>query len=206
VLRGLDADVVALQEVTDPVRLDTLADELGMHAFLGRANSDYGVAWLSREPAHVHNHRLPVLDKTLLELEWRDLRLFATHLRAGRTPEDEPPRVDEVRAILDVIRGRGDLLVGDFNAVHPDDEVGSPPPDEEPAYMSRRPIAAILESGFTDAYRTLHDDEGWTYRSMHLFLRLDFVFAGARLRAAQCRVVTQAGEASDHLPVFAELT
>jgi endonuclease/exonuclease/phosphatase family metal-dependent hydrolase len=204
VLRGLEPDVVAVQEANDPVALGALADELGMLAHRGEGNSAFAVAWLSREPAHARNHRLPVLEKTLLELEWRGLHLFCTHLSAGRTLEDEPRRLDEARAILEVASG-GDVLVGDFNAVHPDDEIGSPPPQERLEHVSRRPIGLVLESGMLDAYRTLNDERGWTYESTHPWARFDYVFVGTRLRATQCRLAVEATAASDHLPVFAEL-
>src|SRR6266513_448029 len=94
VLRALDADVVALQEANDRGNVELLAQRLGMELVYGEANSDYAVAWLSRLPvARTENHRLPLLDKTLVEVEVDGLRLFATHLSAGRTKADEPHRI-----------------------------------------------------------------------------------------------------------------
>jgi endonuclease/exonuclease/phosphatase family metal-dependent hydrolase len=190
-----------LQEANDRAAAERLGAALDMHVFWGEANSRFAVAWLSREQATAHNHRLPVLEKTLLELQLASLRLFATHLSAGRRLEDEPRRIDEMRAVLEVA-GAGDVLVGDFNAVHPHDEVGAPPPDEPLEHVSREPIALALAAGFTDCFRALHEETAWTYLAWHPWARLDYDFARAAPTA--CRIVTEAGGASDHFPVVAD--
>ena len=203
VLRQQDADIVALQEANDRTAVETLGTRLGMEVVYGEANSAFAVAWLSRLPvARAENHRLPVLEKTLLEVEIGDRRLFATHLSAGRTKADEPQRVAEVEAILAHV-GDGYLLAGDFNAVHPGDEIGMPPPEEQaPAdHVSRRPIALVLEAGFVDCYRELHpNSQGWTYLASHPWARLDYVFA--RRNAHTCEVVKT--QASDHFALVAD--
>ena len=122
VLREQDADVVALQEANDREAIETLGSRLDMEVVYGDANSAFAVAWLSRLPVTgSRNHRLPVLEKTLLEVHVDGMQLFATHLSAGRTKAHEPHRVAEAEAIV-AIAGDADLLVGDFNAVHPRDE------------------------------------------------------------------------------------
>ena len=177
-----------------------------MQLVYGEANSDYAVAWLSRLPVtRSENHRLPVLDKTLLEIEVGGLRLFATHLSAGRTKADEPHRIEETQAILGEIGAEADVLVGDFNAVAPGDEIGAPPPEEQLDHVSRRPIELILEAGYVDAYRALHDDAGWTYLTWHPWARLDHVFVSPRLAVERCEVVTDADGASDHFPAVADV-
>ena len=208
VLRAHDPDVVALQEANDPSAAERLAARLGMELVYGQANSAFAVAWLSRLPiVRCQNHRLPVLDKTLLEVELEEALLFSTHLSAGRKKADEPRRVDEVEAILSCIGGRGCVLVGDFNAVHPNDEIGEPPPEEELDHVSRRPIELVLEAGFTDCYRALNPHaRGWTYLARRPWARLDYVFASPRWNVRCCEVVTDAGLASDHHPVVAELS
>ena len=100
----------------------TLANDLGMRLVLGEANRECYVAWLSRLPIRcTENHHLPVLAKTLLEIEvaWQGtpLSLFATHL--GSWWDVHRP-TEEIPAILDVLRlrtGRAHLLVGDLNAL-----------------------------------------------------------------------------------------
>ena len=188
-----------------------LAGRLGMELVYGDANSPFAVAWLSALPVQATtNHRLPVLEKTLLEVQLDGLRLFATHLRAGRTERDAELRTEEVEAILDTIGDAECLLVGDLNAVHPDDEVGVPPPEERLEFVAREPIQRFLDAGFVDSYRRHHPaDRGWTYLSWHPWARLDFVLARGDLarRVTSCDVVTgeDALRASDHFPVVAEL-
>ena len=189
-----------------------LAGRLGMELVYGDANSPFAVAWLSALPVQATtNHRLPVLEKTLLEVHLDGLRLFATHLRAGRTERDAELRTEEVEAILDTIGDAECLLVGDLNAVHPDDEVGAPPPQERLEFVAREPIERLLDAGFVDCYRRHHPVErGWTYLTSQPWARLDFVLARGDLarRVTSCDVVTgeDALRASDHLPVVAELT
>jgi exodeoxyribonuclease-3 len=204
VLREQDADVVALQEATDRTGVERLASSLEMELVYGEANSEYAVAWLSRLPiARSKNHRLPVLEKTLLETEVAGRRLFATHLSAGRTLADEPRRIAEAEAIVAQLGGAGgDVLVGDFNAVHPRDEVGAPPREEELEYVSRRPIELLLEAGLVDSFRELHrDDSGWTYVAWQPWARLDYVLT--RELPSSCEVVES--DASDHFALVADI-
>ena len=205
-LHSQGADVVALQEANDRDGAERLAAALDMQLVYGEANSPFAVAWLSRLPvARAENHRPPALHKTLLEVEVAGLRLFATHLSAGRTPGGELRRIGEVQAILELI-GDGDcMLVGDFNSTHPHDEIGVAPPEEgaPPDYVSRRPVELVLAHGFADCFRSLHPGErGWTYTTTQPWARFDFVFARG-VPARSCRVVET--DASDHHAVVAEL-
>jgi exodeoxyribonuclease-3 len=181
-----------------------------MELAYGEANSSFAVAWLSALPAQAAtNHRLPNLEKTLLEVDLGGVRLFATHLRAGRTERDADLRTEEVETILVTIGDAECLLAGDLNAVHPDDEVGVPPLEERLEYVAREPIRRFLDAGFLDCYRRHHPTErGWTYLTWHPWARLDFVLARGELagRVSSCHVVTgeDALRASDHFPVVAE--
>ena len=203
VLREQDADVVALQEANDRDAVERLAASLEMQLVYGDANSEYAVAWLSRLPiTRSANHRLSVLEKTLLEVEVGGRRLFATHLSAGRTLADEPRRIAEAEAILVELGTSANVLVGDFNAVHPGDEIGSPPSEEELEHVSRRPIELLLEAGLRDSFRELHPrDRSWTYVAWQPWARLDYVFARELPRS--CGVVES--DASDHFALVAEL-
>jgi len=167
----------------------------------GEANSEFSVAWLSRLPvARSENHRLPVLEKTLLEVDVGGRRLFATHLSAGRTLAAEPRRIAEAEAIVAAMGASADVLVGDFNAVHPRDEIGSPV--EELEHVSRRPVEVVLEAGFVDSFRELHPDaRGWTYVAWQPWARLDYVLAREVPRS--CEIVES--DASDHLALVADL-
>jgi exodeoxyribonuclease-3 len=202
-LREQDADVVALQEANDRAAVETLGERLGMDVVYGEANSEFAVAWLSRLPIkRAQNFKLPQLAKTLLEIEVPGYRLYTTHLIHGRTKQAADRRVEEVRSIAARLETPC-LLVGDFNAVHPEDEVGTPPPREQaPAdHVARRPIQLLLELGLFDCYRALHDDRGWTYESSHPWFRPDYVFATG-FQARVCNVIRT--NASDHFALVAE--
>jgi exodeoxyribonuclease-3 len=201
VLREQDADVIALQEANERGIVEALGVRLGMDVVYGDANSEFSVAWLSRVPvARSQNHRLPVLEKTLLEIEAGGLRLLTTHLSAGRTKAHEPHRIAEAEAVLD-LAGEADVLAGDFNAAHPRDEIGVPPPEEELEHVSRRPVELVLEAGFVDCYRSLHGEAGWTYLSSHPWARIDFIFARGR-EPHVCEVIRS--DASDHFALGAD--
>lgn len=219
VIRQQEADAVALVEATSRANAETLARELGMHLVFGAANRAIHIAWLSRLPIRrSENHRLPILSKTLLEIEldWEGipLSLFATHLASRH---DAVQTIEEISAILDMLpplSGRAHVLVGDFNALHPADAVGTPPPGEAKwgeavDGVPRRTIQSILEAGYVDCYRTLHPGKpGYTYPAESPWLRLDYVFASppvaARLLACDFVMGEAAARASDHLPVWAE--
>jgi len=224
VIREKQPDVVALQEANSRPNAERLADALGMQLVYGEANSPFAVAWLSRLPiVSSQNHRLPLLAKTLLQVEvaWEGapLHLFGTHLVAGRTEQDGALRAEEARAIVAEIGKLGQagigprLLVGDFNALHPDDGVAELPDGAATEFLARRPIAHLLEAGYVDSYRHLHPDAahspGYTYAASHPWVRIDFIFASMDLagRLRRCEVVTSppAAHASDHLPVLAVL-
>lgn len=209
-------DAVALIEANDRRAAETLATQLGMRLAYGQANNEYAIAWLSRLPiAHTRNHRLPVLAKTLLEIEveWGGtaISLFATHLIHGRTRASAGRRVTEVQAILGVLQAEAatpHVLVGDFNALHPADRLGEPPAGQTRGYFARRPIQLLLDAGYADCYRrSRRARPGYTYPAAHPWMRLDYIFAAPaladRLDASDVDAGEPAQRASDHLPVWA---
>lgn len=221
VIREQQPDAVALLEANSLPHAEQLATDLGMHLVFGEANSPFHVAWLSRHaPVSWTNHRLSVLDQTLLEIELRwenaPLFLFATHLHAGRWRHDDEQRVQEMQAILSILRQRTGLrhvLAGDFNTVHPLDTPGyGPRPEDHVAGLAleaRLVIPLLLSAQYVDCYRQMHPQEpGYTIVAPSpLWLRLDYLFASIELASSLvgCSVVThaQALIASDHLPLVA---
>jgi endonuclease/exonuclease/phosphatase family metal-dependent hydrolase len=217
VIRAQRADVVALLEANSQSTAEALAHRLDMHLVYGQANSEFGIAWLSHPPiVDSRNHRLKVLAKTLLEIVviWQGipLSLFATHLIHGCTAADAHQRTKETQAILDVLHPLANsfhLLVGDFNAIHPSDPIGNPPPGEKKAYTARHPIRLILGAGYVDCFQKRHANVlGYTYPAHQPWLRLDYIFASPSMAARLCTCdVVQREEtkrASDHLPIWAE--
>ncbi|MGH2561632.1 MAG: endonuclease/exonuclease/phosphatase family protein [Thermomicrobiales bacterium] len=219
VIRRQEPDAVALVEANNRANATQLARDLGMHLVFGEANCACHVAWLSRLPIRrSENHRHPMLSKTLLKIEvdgeGGPLRLFATHLASRH---DAVQTIEEIPIILQILRPLADqphLLVGDLNALHPGDAVGTPPPGvamwgEAVDGVPRRTIQTILEAGYVDCYRTLHPWEpGYTYPSAAPWLRLDYMFASPALAERLLTCDVGAGEtaarASDHLPVWIE--
>ena len=219
IIRDQNPDVVAIQEANSRVRTMLLARELGMQLVFGRANTRSHVAWLSRLPVQRHtNHRLPLLSKTLLEIEVRwdgaPLRLFATHLAGG---SDKVHPAEEMPAVLDVLRSltsQPHLLVGDLNSIRPGDPTGTPPFDLERMQAAvdadpREAIRLMLDAGYVDCYRAAHPDcPGYTYPTDAPWLRLDYIFASPDLAAGldACDVVRcdATTRASDHFPIWAE--
>lgn len=217
VIRTQDPDAVAVLEATQPA-VQRLARSLGMTVTFGEARADpLHVAWLTRIPVRrALNHARPTLAKTLLEIELADTYLFATHL-ASRHEGGDSRRIGEMRTVRDVLRRVRDsphLLVGDLNALRPDDPVGEPPRGVEPLGeavpgSSRGILEPLVLDGCEDCYRALHRDEpGYTYTAASPWLRLDYAFASPglrpRLRACDVVVTDVATRASDHLPLRVE--
>ncbi len=219
IIRQQQPDCAALLEANRYANASMLADELGMNLAFGQANNAFHIAWLSRLPIQQQvNHRLARLAKTLLEVvviwEGTPLHLFATHL-GSRHDKHQP--LTEVPALLDVLRPLVEtphLLVGDFNALHPDDPVGSPPQGEAKRGEAvrgapRQAIRFLLEAGYIDCYRSCHPQtHGFTYPSLAPWLRLDYIFAAPSVasRLVACDIVRGSAveQASDHAPIWAE--
>ncbi len=211
-LRGLDADLVGLQEVLGPPDGRTpgqarrLGQALGMHAVF-RAHGygghpAQGVALLSRWPvSSVRAWALSPGPRRVLQARVRvgrgQITVLVAHLRAvgvavgARRRRYRRARRREVRLLhaqLRRLRGPA-LLLADLNA-SPDSPAlrgfGSPLRDvcQGPGGARRRSPGNTWPSGFP-------------------LLRLDYIFASAHLQALRCRAVPS--DASDHRPVVAEL-
>jgi exodeoxyribonuclease III len=223
VIKGQNPDVVALLEANSRANAEKLAQELDMQLTFGEGNSEFHIAWLSRFPVvRAQVYRPAVLQKLMLEIEvnWQGapLYLFATHLSAGRSQPGDKRRLQEIEAILDILRqvkGKPNLLVGDFNAIAPSDTVGPGPDiikDDAPPDIafSREVINLVLGQGYTDCYRAMHPTmPGYTYKLPRPpWLRLDYIFASPEmaplLYASDIVSSEEAYKASDHLPVWAE--
>jgi exodeoxyribonuclease-3 len=230
VIQQQQPDIVALQEARSRSNAEALAHQLDMSFTFGEAhntNKDH-VVWLSRLPVnHAENHPFPIFAKTLLEIEviWKGmpLALFTTHLKAGQDLEGEQRRVAEMQAILQLLQAhqnQAQLLVGDFNTLHPTDHpnvsayvaVLKARGEEAPTpQFPCRVIPLLLEAGYVDCYRALHPftPEDTSYTS-HQALRVDYIFASSRLaeRLSACDIIREGDveSASDHFPIWAEFS
>ena len=199
VLREIDGDIVALQEVeagdTGAEMLAWLAKQTGFHFVAGttliRSDGHYGNGLLSR---------LPIRSSTLCDLSWRGreprgaiaadietgnddcLRVVATHL--GLRPAERRDQVQRlIKLFTDVPREKA-VLLGDLNEW----------------FLWGRPLRR-LHRYFK------HTPHVATFPSRAPFLALDRVWAHPRSLLKRLRVHTTplARVASDHLPLVATL-
>ncbi|MGH7447943.1 MAG: endonuclease/exonuclease/phosphatase family protein [Longimicrobiales bacterium] len=204
VLRNLDPDVVALQEVDNRVersgRLDEaarLGELLGMHhafgSFMEYQGGQYGLAVLSRcrmrrvTPLRLTEGNEPRV-ALAVEIEQPDgsaLAIVNVHFDWVRNDSFRFTQATEVAAFLDTLTAPY-ILAGDFN-----DEPGSRTLElfQVRAREARKPRDARLTFSSTDPAK-----------------EIDFIFAApADAWSAGMVAVVPETIASDHLPVFAEL-
>jgi endonuclease/exonuclease/phosphatase family metal-dependent hydrolase len=143
VIRGVEPDLVALQEVDRNAertrRVDQpkeLARLTGLTVVFERnlafQGGDYGNAVLSRLPIRRHrNHHLPCLDageqRGVLEVELdlgaeESLLLFATHLDHRRADRERVQSAEAIHKLIESRPATAAILAGDLNAA-PDSEV-----------------------------------------------------------------------------------
>ena len=111
-----------------------------------------------------------------------DLAIVNAHLTYAGT-EQRGTQADELARIAAGSAGAV-VVAGDFNAAI-----------DDPALRS-------LAGGFDDAFRAVGIEAGDPQRASCGALQIDHLLSRG-LRAIDCRVVTEAGDASDHLPVVA---
>lgn len=240
IIRGLDADVVALQEVAfydvdgalydQPLAIARLTDRRvrygAVHAYTvvepvtGRAigSATWGNALLSREPVRDgFTVGLPVgADDDLVEPAGRDLPLAGTRFLDAPYGTREPrcavggstsvagmdvsviathlayagggQRAIQAEAVGRIAAGRREpvVILGDLNAA------------------IESPELRTLAAEFVDAFAAVGIPPLDPRRRSCGLLPIDHVLVRG-LAVEDCRVVTEAGEASDHLPVFATL-
>ncbi len=227
VIRTLDADLLALQEMGRQPFLDELQRDLRAEgldyphaALVAGADEDRHVALLSRVPLKaVHRHvRLPAgkrgatvrrgVLEAVVATDRGDLSVFVIHLKSRRTddpadPEGRTQRADEAVAVRDLVLRR-----------HPDPSralfVVCGDFNDSPA---SRPLRALTRRGRTVIGSLLPaaDSRGetWThvYRREDAYTRLDYLLVSPALRrrvaAPGARIVDVPAvrHASDHRPV-----
>ena len=205
VLREINADVIALQEVGDfrgatsrEDQPEHLAEMLGLHMAFGpnvvRNGRRYGNAILSRLPIlKSKNYDLSVSGREprgalrcdLDVGEGRPLHVFSLHLglsvRERRTQESLLLSADILR---DAVRNDPVVVCGDFN------------------YWGSGAVPALVRKAIHDAALELHSPAR-TYHSKWPFLRLDRIFVDAGVQPLEIHPHRSplSKLASDHLPL-----
>lgn len=212
-IRKLNADLLLLQEVVDPVFLEEFPFPVRLHSGRGQ------LALLSRFPllsfetitfAACSRQESYTRQALLAELDFRGNSLWAVTTHLSWRENDEPTRsaqCDELVRRLKSLEGPV-LLSGDFNT--------------EPG---RAPIQKIVRAGFIDLFAALHPaDPGITWDNTNPFIqshsvrfpdrRIDYLFlrqdVNHRLQFLECSVVcrTPSSEGifpSDHYGVLVDL-
>jgi exodeoxyribonuclease-3 len=110
------------------------------------------------------------------------------------------------------------VLTGDFNTLAPGELLEHqrlPPRLRLIAWATGgrvryKTIQNMLDAGYTDGYRTLHTDPGYTFPTWDPHVRLDFVFTPNEFskKIGSCGVVTDGSfvrQASDHFPLLSTI-
>ena len=225
VLTHAHADVIALTEANNENAIKQLAARLKFNFVWQRGSGDRHVATLSRYPViESFIHRVPPLTQaaleTVLQLPNERIRIFNLHLLPYLLLPFEIRRWQAVGKLLEIIRSREvmpTLIVGDLNAIAPKDRVLqhlNPPRMRRVMALQFNvvfhfAVSRLLKAGYTDCYRRLHDDDGFTWMTDNRTTRYDYVMADSAMasRLKLCCVmddVEAINMASDHLPLMAE--
>ena len=220
-LDAMDADVIGLQEVDvhwsarsqwrDQAR--DLAAALDMRVFFapiysfdppaaGEPRREYGLAVLTDLPViDTEKHEItrlstqgadpvpapaPGFPEVVVNARGAVVHVYATHLDFRADPSVRAMQVRDTLAILDEDpKGAQQVLVGDFNA----------PPDA--------PELAPLWAELTDTWDEAGSGPGYTFPTTDPVKRIDYITVSPDIDTLDADVV--ATEASDHLPVVADL-
>jgi endonuclease/exonuclease/phosphatase family metal-dependent hydrolase len=222
VIRSVHPDLVIFQEASDPAVIDRLSDLTGMPQWGARRG--YSTGFMSRVPIADHDWHHPRGSRhAFLEVAFpAGARVFGLHLSAWFSKWSERRRAREIGLLIDGIRQHQEgphVIAGDFNALAPGellDVARMPAWIRAMVWLSGRDIARdtinfMLEQGYADAWRALHSEgPGYTFPTWDPHVRLDYVFTPARdiARVHRCEIVAdveEVREASDHMPILAEL-
>jgi endonuclease/exonuclease/phosphatase family metal-dependent hydrolase len=224
-IRAAAPDLVVFQEAIHPDVIEHLAKATGLPFWAAR--KDHSIGYISRNEIAYHEWHYPAGAKhSFLEIvpAGGKSRVFGLHLSARFSKWDERKRGREIRSLLQGIKRHQEgfhVLVGDFNTLAPGEVLEI---KRMPAWiraliwisgreLQRETIQVMLDSGYSDGYRTLHSEEkGYTFPAWNPHVRLDYVFVPKAFtdRLLKCEVIAEPKDrlrsASDHCPLVAELS
>ncbi|WP_431802251.1 endonuclease/exonuclease/phosphatase family protein [Halobacillus andaensis] len=220
VIKESQAEVVALQEVDvhwgarsqfENV-VDRLADQLDMdYTFApiydnppleeNGPRQQFGVAIMSKYPILKETNQeitrlstqdaspeptlTPGFAEAIINVQGSLIPFYSTHLDYRGDPYIREMQVDDMLQIFEEQPG-SKVLMGDMNA--------SPEANE---------LRPLLEK-FTDVWNTVNTTPGYTYPSLNPNNRIDHIYASDDIEVLDAHLIQS--EASDHLPVIADLS
>ncbi len=220
-IKSVSPDLVVFQEATAPSVIERLARETGMPVWAARQSHSTG--FISRVEIDRYLWHYPEGSKhSFLEIvpAGTEASIFGLHLKARFSKWDERRRVREIRALLKALEGRQHgfhLLVGDFNTLAPGDLLQV---ERMPAWIralvwmsgrdiKRETIQALIDAGYVDGFRLLHQEKGFTFPVWDPHVRLDYIFVPMHSadRIKRCEVIASEAtfKASDHFPLLAQV-
>lgn len=225
VINASKPDLVVLQEATHPDVVESIAARTGMAVWGARRG--YSSAFISKVPISEYKWHAPRgLRRAFLQIdpEGLDVRIFGVHLSAVHSNWTERRRLGELRQLLASVSPYKDIfhvVAGDFNTLAPGELL------EHRRLPARLRFAAwatggrvryktiqmMIDNGYVDGYRSIHDDRGYTFPTWDPHVRLDFVFLPAEFadRLSACDVISHTpgadiAKASDHFPLSANIS
>jgi len=171
VIRAAAPDIVVFQEATDPNVIKHLATATDLPFWAARR--EHSIGYISRLETSHHEWHYPAGAKhSFLEIviKGSEARIFGLHLSSMFSKWGERRRVKEIRALLKGIERHQHgfhALVGDFNtlAVGETLDVGRMPTWIRGLVwlsgrdIQRETVQILRDSGYLDAYRSLHPNE-----------------------------------------------
>lgn len=229
VIRSAQPDVVILQEVYTEDFLKSLSHSLGMKYFMGGGNKARKVALLSKLPVLSFKSYHPIFPiwRNFIDAEIeiepnKTARIIGVHPMANLGIVFEIWRRWEAGHVIRHVRSYPNtlcLIAGDFNAIAPGETVKI---ETMPKWLKwilylqgnrvyHFSLAKLTSAGFTDCFRFLHSEEGFTLPPPNPISRLDYIFVNATMKSylKKCWVVREPDSvnlASDHFPVMAEFS
>ncbi len=231
-LESAQPDVLALQEtkMTDEVFPKDAIESAGYHVVFSGQKTYNGVAIIAKHQPEDVITDVPGLDdpqRRILAATVNDVRIIDLYVVNGSAPGTEKFTyklnwLDKVTQFIEQQKTEYEdvVVLGDFNIAPDDRDVHDPEKWYEKILCTtdeRNALNRILDLGFQDSFRLLHEDSGlfswWDYRMngfvRGLGLRIDLILCSDEMSealvAAYIDVEPRGWERpSDHTPVIAE--
>lgn len=231
VIREASADVIFIAETWDTECFGQMAQKLNTEMFQAQSptNPRGHVGLLSKWPIREAINFGPLdtrLTRAAIRAEIKTdsgtWGIVGVHLYPYETMENERIRLKELDAVLQMaekFKGIQHLIVGDFNAHHPQQIIDLQKADPKirdrvQAHGGKIPrlvVKKMLENGYADAHAIGREPAKWqnTFTTRFSELRVDYIFVPEAIsgRIVDCTAFKPplARYASDHYPVLAQI-